>query len=288
MAGKSLRETFSNLAETILRRREKDQTLSRLLFYSALENHRLSHRFFQSYVADYYELLADYIQQRIDQCEFRRIDAQLAGTRISWNGGLSLADTGVVWRGQISSVRRAPGRRKHDRYLAGGNVGKIVSYTVFQGLHMILRRWSTAGMLSLALLVITPFLLTSCTTQKTEAGNGSLASRVVPVTVATATRRDMPVMLTAIGNVSPVQTVQVKSMVTAEIMQVHFAVGQDVKKGQLLFTLDPRSFEATWPRPRDSLQETKPLQPTQGMDQKRYQSLLKEGVGSRQQYDEAR
>jgi TetR/AcrR family transcriptional regulator len=78
MAGNSLRETFSNLAETILRRREKDQTLSRLLFFSALENHRLSQRFFQSYVADYYELLGDYIQQRIDAGEFRRVDPQLA------------------------------------------------------------------------------------------------------------------------------------------------------------------------------------------------------------------
>jgi AcrR family transcriptional regulator len=78
MPGKSLRETFSNLAETILRRREKDQTLSRLLFFSALENHRLSHRFFQSYVADFYELLADYIQERITQGDFRNIDAQMA------------------------------------------------------------------------------------------------------------------------------------------------------------------------------------------------------------------
>lgn len=77
-AGNSLRETFSSLAETILRRREKDQTLSRLLFFSALENHRLSHRFFQSYVADYYELLGDFIQQRIDEGQFRQVDAQLA------------------------------------------------------------------------------------------------------------------------------------------------------------------------------------------------------------------
>ncbi|MDT8070111.1 MAG: TetR/AcrR family transcriptional regulator [Terriglobia bacterium] len=77
-AGKPLRETFSDLAETILRRREKDQTLSRLLFFSALENHRLSQRFFQSYVADYYELLGDFIQQRIDGGQFRHVDAQLA------------------------------------------------------------------------------------------------------------------------------------------------------------------------------------------------------------------
>lgn len=78
LAGMPLRETFSTLAETILRRREKDQTLSRLLFFSALENHRLSHRFFQSYVADYYELLGDYIQQRIDKGEFRAVDPRIA------------------------------------------------------------------------------------------------------------------------------------------------------------------------------------------------------------------
>jgi AcrR family transcriptional regulator len=73
-----VRETFASLAETILGRREKDQSLTRLLFFTALENHRLSHRFFQSYVADYYEILGDYIQQRMDTGEFRKLDPQLA------------------------------------------------------------------------------------------------------------------------------------------------------------------------------------------------------------------
>src|SRR6185369_599596 len=77
-AGEPVRETFVKLADTILRRREKDQTLARLLLYSALENHRLTQRFFQSYVADYYEILGDYIQQRIEAGEFRKLDAQLA------------------------------------------------------------------------------------------------------------------------------------------------------------------------------------------------------------------
>src|SRR5689334_19500154 len=77
-AGKPIRDTFVELAETILRRREKDQTLARLLLFSALENHRLSHRFFQSYVADYYEVLGDYIQGQIDSGEFRKMDPQLA------------------------------------------------------------------------------------------------------------------------------------------------------------------------------------------------------------------
>ncbi len=78
LAGDPVRETFINLADSILRRREKDQTLTRLLLFSSLENHRLSHRFFQSYVADYYELLGDYIQQRMDAGEFRKSDPQLA------------------------------------------------------------------------------------------------------------------------------------------------------------------------------------------------------------------
>lgn len=73
-----VRDTFVALAETILLRREKDQTLTRLLLFSALENHRLSHRFFQSYVADYYEILGDYIQQRINSGQFRKLDPQLA------------------------------------------------------------------------------------------------------------------------------------------------------------------------------------------------------------------
>src|SRR5437773_8614305 len=57
------RELLSSLALEILDRRAKDSTLSRLLFFTALENHRLSHRFFKTYVAQYFEALADYIRE---------------------------------------------------------------------------------------------------------------------------------------------------------------------------------------------------------------------------------
>ncbi len=149
---------------------------------------------------------------------------------------------------------------------------------------MTLRRWSIAGMLGAAALVCSPLLLTSCSTQKTEAGNGT--PRVVPVTIAEAARRDMPVVLTAIGNVSPAQTVQVKSMVTAEITQVHFTVGQDVRKGQLLFTLDPRSFQADLSKAQGQLARDEAAAANAHVTQKRYHSLLKEGVVAQQQYDE--
>src|SRR5690242_19236259 len=77
-SGTDVRTTFATLAETMLRRREKDPSLMRLLLFSALENHRLSHRFFQTYVSDYYDVLSEYIRQRIAAGEFRKVNPQLA------------------------------------------------------------------------------------------------------------------------------------------------------------------------------------------------------------------
>lgn len=77
-AGGTDLEVLSGVATQILERRAKDQTLSRLLLYSALENHRLSHRFFRTYVAECYEVLADYIRRRIGDGAFRPIDPLLA------------------------------------------------------------------------------------------------------------------------------------------------------------------------------------------------------------------
>lgn len=76
--GTDVRTTFATLAETMLRRRENDPTLTRLLLFSALENHRLSQRFFQTYVADYYEILSEHIRSRIAAGEFRKINPQIA------------------------------------------------------------------------------------------------------------------------------------------------------------------------------------------------------------------
>ena len=72
------REAFAAIAEDILRRRMKDTTLTRLLFFSALENHRLAYRFFRTHVAEYYEVLADHIRKRIRDGGFRRVDPLLA------------------------------------------------------------------------------------------------------------------------------------------------------------------------------------------------------------------
>lgn len=72
------KEAFAAFAEGILRRNTEDTTLTRLLFFSALNHHRLTHRFFRTHVASYYEALAQRIRERIRAGEFRRVDPLLA------------------------------------------------------------------------------------------------------------------------------------------------------------------------------------------------------------------
>jgi membrane fusion protein, multidrug efflux system len=68
---------------------------------------------------------------------------------------------------------------------------------------------------------------------------------VIPVTVATAERRDVPVYLIGLGTVQAFNTVTVKTRVDGELVKVAFTEGQDVKTGDLLAQIDPRPFQAT-------------------------------------------
>jgi len=71
-------EILSRVAFEVLERRAKDQTLSRLLLYSALEKHELSERFFRYYIANYFEVLAGFVQKGIAAGRFRGVDPLLA------------------------------------------------------------------------------------------------------------------------------------------------------------------------------------------------------------------
>jgi membrane fusion protein, multidrug efflux system len=70
------------------------------------------------------------------------------------------------------------------------------------------------------------------------------APRVVPVEVATALKKTVPVSVEALGNVTPIASVAVKPRIDSEIIGVHFRDGATVNQGDLLFTLDSRAIEA--------------------------------------------
>lgn len=77
-AGLPPRETFTRIAHDFLLHTRQDSTLGRLLLFSALERHQLSHRFFQTHTAEKYELLAQYIGKQIHAGTFRQVDPMLA------------------------------------------------------------------------------------------------------------------------------------------------------------------------------------------------------------------
>jgi AcrR family transcriptional regulator len=77
-AGGNDLDILSRVALQLLERRSKDQTLSRLLLFSALEKHELSERFFRNYVADYFEVLARFVRRGIAAGRFRSVDPLLA------------------------------------------------------------------------------------------------------------------------------------------------------------------------------------------------------------------
>ena len=96
----------------------------------------------------------------------------------------------------------------------------------------------------------------------------------------------MPLVLKAIGNVEAFSTVQVKSQVEGEVMRVHFREGQEVKKGDLLFTIDPRPFEALLQQAQANLARDKALLENARKDARRYESLIQQKLVSTGEYEQ--
>ena len=67
---------------------------------------------------------------------------------------------------------------------------------------------------------------------------------IVPVETAVVTQQDVPLQIKAIGNVEPLSTIAVRSQVEGTLMRVAFVPGAEVKKGDLLFMIDPRPLQS--------------------------------------------
>lgn len=100
---------------------------------------------------------------------------------------------------------------------------------------------SRRRVVTLAACLLAAAALAACTGNKEAHATGPAT---VPVTIATVARKSVPLQVTAIGTIEAYSTVQVKAQINGQVMGVHFTEGQDVNKGDLLFTIDPRPFEA--------------------------------------------
>jgi len=124
--------------------------------------------------------------------------------------------------------------------------------------------------------------LTGCSTQKAQ----SAAPVAVPVTASAAIAKTVPVTVRAIGEVEAFSTVEVKSHLAGQLMTVHFSEGQDVRKGQLLFTFDRRPFEAMVAQAQGNLAKAQAELAQAQTNTARYAKLMQEGVVARERYEQ--
>jgi multidrug efflux system membrane fusion protein len=135
-------------------------------------------------------------------------------------------------------------------------------------------RWAYVLFAILAVLVLLRSL------QRGVGTSGTAQTPVRPVTVAKVVAKDVPIYLDEIGTCAAYETVQVQAQVSGQILTRDFQDGADVKKGDLLFTIDPRPFQA-------ALDQAKAQAALDQANLKRQEDLRARKVISQQDYDTA-
>ncbi|MEZ0329234.1 MAG: MdtA/MuxA family multidrug efflux RND transporter periplasmic adaptor subunit [Dissulfuribacterales bacterium] len=142
--------------------------------------------------------------------------------------------------------------------------------------------------------VILLIIVSGCKAGEKASGQGNkpvsantkgMQTSPTPVTVAQAKQADMNVYLTAIGTVTPLNTVTVRSRVDGELKAVHFAEGSEVKQGTLLAEIDSRPFEVQLKQARAQLARDMAQLENIRRDLERYRMAERQNAVSRQQLD---
>jgi len=136
-------------------------------------------------------------------------------------------------------------------------------------------------------VLVGTLLFTSCnnTRGQTPPGTGRPPA---PVVVATSEERDVPIQVSAIGNVEAFQMVQIRSQVNGQVDQILFKEGEDVRRGQLLVRLDRRPFQADLEKALSQQKHDEAQAENSRLQADRYSALEKQGVVSHEQADQVR
>jgi membrane fusion protein, multidrug efflux system len=119
-----------------------------------------------------------------------------------------------------------------------------------------------------------------------KGGTRTASVPVIPVTAGVVEQRDMPVYVRGIGTVQAFKTVAIKTRVDGQIVKIAFEEGQDVKKGDPLFQIDPRPFQALLEQAQAAKQRDEAQLVGAKLDLERYGKLIGSGFQSRQSLDQ--
>jgi membrane fusion protein, multidrug efflux system len=118
-----------------------------------------------------------------------------------------------------------------------------------------------------------------------KGGRGGGAQTTIPVAVAKADVRDLPIVLNGLGSVDAFNTVAVKSRIDGQLIKVNVKEGQEVKQGELLAEIDPRPYEVQLSQAQATLFKDQAALKDARLNLERFQQLYKDGVISKQQFD---
>ncbi len=118
-----------------------------------------------------------------------------------------------------------------------------------------------------------------------QAAAGRRGPDSIPVLVAAATSRDVPIYLDGLGTVQASAMVTVKPQIDGKLMEVDFTEGQDVKAGDVLARIDPRTFQAALDQAVAKKAQDQSLLANARVDAARYQKLAATAYTSAQQAD---
>jgi membrane fusion protein, multidrug efflux system len=131
--------------------------------------------------------------------------------------------------------------------------------------------WQVKGGVSLVLLLA---LASGCKKEMAA----PTPRQATPVVVGKVTQKAMPVQITAIGNVEAYSTISIRAQVAGELLEVHFQEGDFVHKDQLLFTIDPRPYEAALAQSQAAVARDKAVAANSRVQAQRYLTLRGEGI----------
>ena len=109
----------------------------------------------------------------------------------------------------------------------------------------------------------------------------------VPVTVAEASRQAAPLEIAAVGTVESKSTVEIRSRVGGEVMRVHFEEGDEVRSGEVLFTIDPRLLGIALSEAQSRVARDRVLADNAARQAARYAELVQKDFVTKEQYDAA-
>ena len=118
-----------------------------------------------------------------------------------------------------------------------------------------------------------------------KGGRGGAGQMTIPVAVAQAEVRDLPILLNGLGSVEAYNTVAVKSRIDGQLIKVNFKEGQEVKEGDLLAEIDPRPYEVQLSQAQATLFKDQSALKDARLNLERFQQLYKDGVIPKQQFD---